>query len=247
MIVQTAAVENSGEISTGKLGIWWLIGSEIMIFGGAIGSFILLRLAHPDWADNAGHLSVPIGSLNTLVLLTSSYTMVKAFENVKKRDRKKICRFLLATALMGLVFLGIKSFEYHGKFSHGIYPNTNLFWAFYFTLTGLHALHVIAGITAILILWTFGLRDRLWPPAPGTGTASPGSPGPGIDIIDISNFSDPSIRGGIIRPNVNMSIPGPRWSGGGRPIADRIELVGLYWHFVDVVWIFLLPLLYLTA
>lgn len=178
---------------TGKLGLWCLIGSEIMIFAGIIGSFILFRLAHPEWARLAEHLSVMIGSINTLVLLTSSFTMVKAFAATSRRDRKAACGYLLATALFGLVFIGIKSHEYAGKFSHGFYPNAGLFWAFYFTMTGLHALHVLIGIGAILALFVFGLRDRLW------------------------------------------------------PIANRVELIGLYWHFVDVVWIFLFPLLYLTS
>ena len=176
----------------GKLGLWWLIGSEIMIFGGLVGSFILFRLAHPEWSEMSEHLSVLIGSVNTLVLLTSSFTMVKAFSAAARKERKSTCGFLLITALLGLVFLGIKSHEYAGKFAHGFYPNAGIFWAFYFGMTGLHAIHVVAGIIAILILFVFGLRDRLW------------------------------------------------------PISRRVEFVGLYWHFVDVVWIFLFPLLYLT-
>jgi len=178
---------------TAKLAIWWLIGSEIMIFGGLIGSFILFRLARPQWAEMAHHLSVPIGSFNTLILLTSSYTMVRAFVSSGRRDRTATCWNLLVTALLGLTFLCVKGYEYAGKFSHGYYPNAGLFWAFYFTMTGLHALHVLIGIIAILILFVFGLRDRLW------------------------------------------------------PIASRVEFTGLYWHFVDVVWIFLFPLLYLTS
>lgn len=178
-------------IPIGRLGLWWLIGSEIMIFGGLIGSFILFRLAHPEWAEMSHHLNVWIGSINTLVLLTSSYSMVKAFTAVGRRDRPAACRHLLITALLGLCFLGIKSYEYAGKFSHGFYPTTALFWAFYFSMTGLHAIHVLAGIIMILIMYVFGVRDRLW------------------------------------------------------PISNRVEFIGLYWHFVDVVWIFLFPLLYL--
>lgn len=178
---------------TGKLGIWWLIASEIMIFGGVIGSFILFRLAHPEWVEHAHHLSVLIGSINTMVLLTSSFTMVKAFTAVGRKDRNAMCVNLLATALLGFVFLSIKSFEYGGKFSAGITPNSHVFWAFYFTMTGLHALHVLIGALAILILYFYALSDRIW------------------------------------------------------PIANRVEFIGLYWHFVDVVWIFLFPLLYLTS
>lgn len=197
MTVQTAAHPEAGSAAsehyTGKLGIWWLIGSEIMIFGGVIGSFILFRLAHPEWAEHAHHLNVLIGSINTLVLLTSSYTMVRAYAAVGRKDRKAMCGNLLTSALLGFVFLVIKSVEYSGKFSAGLTPNSGVFWAFYFAMTGLHALHVLAGAIAIFILFYYSSRDRIW------------------------------------------------------PIANRIEFVGLYWHFVDVVWIFLFPLLYLTS
>lgn len=180
-------------IPPGKLAIWWLIGSEIMIFGGVVGSFILFRLAHPEWAELSRHLSVLIGSINTIVLLTSSYTMVRAYSAMTRKDRKAVCVNLLVTATLGLVFLGIKSFEYSQKFSHGFYPNAGLFWAFYFTMTGLHALHVLIGILVISGLAVYAAKDRIW------------------------------------------------------PIAGRVELIGIYWHFVDVVWIFLFPLLYLTS
>lgn len=197
MTVQSAAHSSAGPMPsahfTGKLGIWWLIGSEIMIFGGVIGSFILFRLAHPEWAEHARHLNVLIGTMNTIILLTSSYTMVKAFSAVGRKDRKAMCGNLLATALLGFTFLVIKALEYSGKFSAGLYPSTNVFWAFYFTMTGLHALHVLIGAIAILILFYYSSRDRIW------------------------------------------------------PITNRVEFVGLYWHFVDVVWIFLFPLLYLTS
>jgi len=140
----------------------------------------------------AAHLSVPIGTINTFVLLTSSLTMVLAFAAAEKGDQKGMRTWLLLTVLLGLAFLIIKGFEWGSKIGAGFTPMAGSFWSFYYTMTGLHALHVLGGVVVNSILFLSALM-------------------------------------GLLR---------------GRE--HRVELAGLYWHFVDVVWIFLFPLLYLS-
>jgi len=179
-------------IPTGKIGVWWFLASEITVFGGLIASYIVVRLGSGGWAEASSHLNFSLALLNTFVLLSSSLTMVLAFAAVEDRKPKKLHINLLLTLLLGLSFLVIKGFEYAGEISHGFTPGAGIFWSFYYGMTGLHALHVLAGIIVNLILLIAALRDTL------------------------------------------------------RPNEHRVELAGLYWHFVDIVWIFLFPLLYLT-
>lgn len=179
-------------IPTGKLGMWIFLASEVMFFTGLISAYIVLRMGHSAWPGSGGHLSVPIGTLNTLILILSSMTMALSVGAVAKRQEWPLRLFLLATIVLGSAFLGIKVFEYEAKFHHGIGPSTNISWSCYFTLTGLHGLHVLIGVLANLWVLMLTWGGRFWE------TKS-------------------------------------HW----------VELAGLYWHFVDVVWIFLFPLVYL--
>jgi heme/copper-type cytochrome/quinol oxidase subunit 3 len=181
----------TGTMPNGKLAMWWFLASEIITFGGLIGSYLVFRLANPAWAAEAHHLSVLVATLNTLVLLTSSLTMVLAFAAIDQGEAHKTHTWLLLTVLGGLVFLCIKAFEWSLEISAGRVPGASGFWSFYFTLTGLHGLHVLAGVVVNALLWLTAVRGRL------------------------------------------------------QPIVQRVEYAGLYWHFVDIVWIFLFPLLYL--
>ena len=184
----SAEAEAIPGILPGKVGVWWFLASEIMLFGGLIASFIVFRLGSAGWHGEAAHLSVPIAAVNTLVLLTSSLTMVQAFATAERGDQRGPRTYLALTILLGLAFLGIKAYEYTSEILAGFTPGTGIFWSFYYTMTGLHALHVLAGAVVNSILLGAG---RLRNP-------------------------------------------------------HRLELAGLYWHFVDVVWIFLFPLLYLA-
>lgn len=184
-----------GEMSSvpsGKLGMWWFLSSEIVTFGGLIGCYIVARIAHPQWAESSHHLSVLTATINTLVLLTSSLTIVLAHAALEHGDEQTTTKMLGYTVLGGLAFLLIKAYEWGVKFNHDILPWTDGFWGFYFAMTGLHALHVFGGVIINIALWVVAARGRI------------------------------------------------------QPIAGRIEYAGLYWHFVDVVWIFLFPLLYLS-
>ena len=184
-----ATTRSATGIPTGRLAIWWVLASEIVIFGGLLASYLLFRLGHPEWGDAAAVTNTTIGAINTFVLLTSSFTAVLAHQAAEKGDGKKAARFLVFTIVGALLFVSIKSFEWYEEISHGYTITANGFWSFYYTAAGLHAAHVIAGA----IVMGFVARD--------------------------------AARGKELQ---------------------RVELVGIYWHFVDVVWIFLFPLLYIA-
>tara|TARA_B100000029_G_C17347451_1_gene877523 strand:+ start:305 stop:907 length:603 start_codon:yes stop_codon:yes gene_type:complete len=180
-----------------KLGIWLFLASEVMLFGGLFSAYIMLRLSDPNWASyGQNYLSVPLATLNTVVLITSSVTMVMAWVSLKLKDINKYKFYMGATLLCSFGFLIIKYIEYSEKFAHTppLLPSTNNFFAVYFTLTGLHALHVIGGII---------------------------------------------VNGYFFGPGIKM------WDNEPERFTNRIEVAGLYWHFVDLVWIFLFPALYL--
>lgn len=177
-----------------KLGIWLFLSSEVMLFGALFSSYILLRLGAVTWPHGYEHLNIPLGTINTAVLITSSVTMVMAWASLMSKDFAKYRRYLGATILLALVFLVIKGFEYAAKFEHGLYPSTSTYFGIYFTLTGLHALHIVGGIVVNAYFW--GPGSKMWKTDPDRFT-------------------------------------------------HRIEVAGLYWHFVDIVWIFLFPTLYL--
>ncbi len=194
MSQSTVASERIGRlgIDTGKLGMWIFLASEVMFFTGLLSAYVVLRAGHPAWPGPEGHLSVPIGTANTLILICSSMTMALAVGAVAQRQERLLRRYLLATILLGATFLGVKLFEYQAKFHHGIGPSTNIFWSCYFMLTGIHGLHVLIGVG-----WNGWVLAKT--------------------------------RGGRF------------WSSE----SHLVELSGLYWHFVDIVWIFLFPLVYL--
>ena len=193
-IPYTTEVRPDTGLTNPKLGIWLFLASEVMLFGSLFSAYALLRMGADSWPDQSTILSVPLAALNTLILIASSVTMVLAWASLKAGSLTRYRLFMGLTILGGALFLVVKSFEYSEKFSHHLYPSTNVFLALYFTLTGLHAIHVIAGMIVNGYLW-----------------------GPGARM----------------------------WAAQRDRFTNRIEVAGLYWHFVDVVWIFLFPVLYL--
>jgi heme/copper-type cytochrome/quinol oxidase subunit 3 len=181
----------------GKFGLWLFLASEVMLFGALFSSYVLLRVhgAFPSHAAGDSPLDVRWGTLNTMILITSSVTMVLSWAAFKLNDPAKGRRYLAFTMLLAIAFLAIKlAFEYIPKIQHGLTPNSSTFMGIYFCMTGLHALHIIGGVIVIgyLLLPGFGL-----------------------------------------------------WKRNPEQYANRIECTGLYWHFVDLVWIFLFPVFYL--
>lgn len=198
----------------GKFGIWLFLASEVMLFGALFSSYILLRVGssdspptylpaifaehpwHHGWPRGAheSHLNVLLATINTMVLISSSVTVVMAWYSLQLKKFSAARGYIALTLLCALGFLVIKYFEYTAKFDHGIFPRTHTFYALYFTMTGLHGLHVLGGI--IVFAYFLGPGAKLWHTNPAQYT-------------------------------------------------NRIECSGLYWHFVDLVWIFLFPTLYL--
>jgi cytochrome c oxidase subunit 3 len=193
-IPYTVEVRPDTGLSNGKLGVWLFLSSEVMLFGALFSSYILLRVGSTEWPHGWQELNVPMAAINTVVLIASSVTMVMAWASLKMHDFGKFRMYLGATILAAFIFLVIKYFEYAAHLSTGQGPWASTFLAIYFTMTGLHALHIIGGIVVNSYLW-----------------------GPGAKM----------------------------WKTEPERFTNRIEIAGLYWHFVDLVWIFLFPVLYL--
>ncbi|AWT59162.1 MAG: Cytochrome c oxidase polypeptide I+III [Candidatus Moanabacter tarae] len=181
-------------LTNAKLGIWLFLASEIMLFGGLFSAYILLRVGADVWPEGRDILNVPLATLNTFVLITSSITMVLAWASLVRGQTNKYRLYNYGTLLCGLIFLIIKYIEYSSKFHHGLFPSESTFMAIYFALTGLHGLHVVGGMGALAYLQFIG--SKMWDSQPA------------------------------------------RFTG-------RVECAGLFWHLVDLVWIFLFPVLYL--
>jgi cytochrome c oxidase subunit 3 len=201
-----------GQKEAASLGMWVFIAQEVMFFGGLFATYTVYRHAYPGvFAAASHHLNVPLGALNTAVLICSSLTMAMAVHAAAVGKRTRIVAYLLATILLGSVFLGVKVVEYKEKYDHHLIPGASfsahalhlegaqaaqaqIYYSLYFAMTGLHALHMIIGIP--IILWIAWRAQR-----------------------------------GEFDPHYHSPV----------------ELTGLYWHFVDIIWIFLFPLLYLIA
>lgn len=199
---QFANLEQQTDAST--LGMWTFLGTEVLFFGALIAGYLNYRVyCGQDWIAAASHTKVLLGTINTGVLLTSSACMAMAVHSVEAGPRKTSARWLALTIVLGLLFLGIKGFEYFEEYQEHLVPALNfdsfryggigeIFFTWYFCATGLHALHLTIGIVIVTIAAVLLARDR---PPPG------------------------------------MSL----------------RIIGLYWHFVDIVWIFLFPLIYLAG
>lgn len=184
-----ANTRSAAGIPTGRLAVWWVVASEIMIFGGLLACYVMHRLGNPEWAGYAAHTNIWFGGTNTFVLLTSSLSAVLAHQAAEAGDGKKAARLLYFTCLGAVVFVCIKAFEWTTEIQAGFTITSNTFWSFYYTAAGIHALHIIAGGVIMLIVAESAKRNEE---------------------------------------------------------LHRVELIGIYWHFVDIVWIFLFPLLYIA-
>jgi len=184
-----ATTRSATGIPTGRLAIWWGVASEIVIFGGLLGAYVMHRIGHPEWANAAAHTHTMIGATNTFVLLSSSFTAVLGHQAAERGDGRKAGMFLVFTIIGAFLFLTIKSFEWASEIREGFTIQANGFWSFYYTAAGLHAAHVLAGAIVMIFVARDAFRNRE---------------------------------------------------------LQRVEYVGIYWHFVDVIWIFLFPLLYIA-
>ena len=202
-----AQAEETQEQDATELGVWLFLASEITLFGAVVASYLATRLGSPDcalgvpvWPQSSRLPGLALAAANTFILVTSSWTMARAVAMASEGRATSARRALLATTALGALFLGVKACEYWLKISHGLYPGSHeakasaglsIFLSYYFAMTGLHALHVVAGL-----VWNMLTRAGA----------------------------------GVLPPDA---------------FARRVHAAGLYWHFVDAVWVVLLPLLYL--
>ena len=197
------------QTASAKLGMWLFLATEILMFSGLFLAYFILRMLYPEMVLEAHeHLSKLHGGINTVVLLTSSYTMALGVRSIQLGDVKKLRLMLVLTIVCGLIFMFVKYLEYSAKFEHGMLPGKfysahlhgyeidglpHIFFGVYFMMTGLHGIHVVIGLA--IMLWMFVRAGR-------------------------GEFSAKNYV--------------------------AIENTGLYWHLVDLIWIFLFPLLYLV-
>jgi len=188
---ETEVAVTATGLDSRKLGIWMFIASEVIFFTGLISSYLYYRGVTPRY-QGLGHLELNVAATMTFILLMSSFTMVSALAAIRDGKRTQLRNWLIATALLGLLFLGSQAYEWSLLFHDGIYPWTNLFGATFFTTTGFHGTHVLIGV-----IWIGAVIAR-------------------------------ALTGGVTQEN-NLSV----------------EMVGLYWHFVDLVWVVLFTVIYL--
>ena len=199
--------EMEQQADTSKLGMWLFLVTEVLLFGGLfVGYGIMAGKHHEAFRAAHEHLDRVLGTVNTVVLLASSFTMVMAVLSARENRRRALVGFLIATMALAGVFLGIKYFEYSHKFHDGLLPGKYyshegdtvpgqfMFFSFYFMMTGLHGLHIVGGLAVMAWL-------------------------------------------------LKRALAGDYSSSYYAPV----DLVGLYWHLVDMIWIYLFPLLYLVG
>lgn len=187
-------------MNSSKLGMWFFIFTEILLFAGLFLLYSVYRHSHaPGFHKAAEMLSLRLGAFNTIILLTSSLTVALSISALKINRRKISITLLVATIVLGAVFLFNKYIEWSAHFKEGIYPNSEilaslgnsheLFFGLYYVMTGLHGLHVLAGLFCFVVALIFRFDSR----------------------------------------------------------AIVLENMGLFWHLVDIIWIYLFPLFYLVA
>ena len=209
-----ATMEQQRQSTT--LGMWIFLVTEIMFFGGLFTAYLVYRTAHPDvWEMGSQHMEFWLGTINTVILLTSSFFVALSVHYAQRGMTKITALLLFLTVLCGIGFLGIKAVEYHNHYKEGTVPGPwwhynqvenpdgttrpaphelQLFFYLYFVMTGLHALHVTIGIVLLALIGLWAWQGKY-----------------------TAEYHNP------------------------------VHISGLYWHFVDLVWIFLYPLLYLIA
>jgi cytochrome c oxidase subunit 3/cytochrome o ubiquinol oxidase subunit 3 len=179
-------------LSNNKLGMWLFLGSECLLFGGLISTYMIYRGRVGEGPRPGNVFDIPFTSVSSFVLLMSSLTMVLAVAAAQKRDDRGTTLWLTVTGLLGATFVGGQVYEFTAMYNEGLGYTTSLFGSAFYTLTGFHGVHVTVGVIMLLSL---------------------------VAIIKRSK------------------VPGDK--------AEVVELVGLYWHFVDVVWIIIFTLVYL--
>jgi cytochrome c oxidase subunit 3 len=201
--IQTAVVQGHRDDIGSKMGMWLFLFTELILFGGLFLVYAVYRFLHPlEFHLAAQELDTLVGTVNTIILLTSSLTVAMSITAMQEGKKNLALMLITITIILAFAFMMNKYFEWSHKFSHGIYPRSPemldlpqgeiLYFALYYVMTGLHALHVVIGVVV--------LAFSIW-----------------------------FIQKGVIHQHSYV----------------RLESAGLYWHLVDIIWIFLFPLFYL--
>jgi cytochrome c oxidase subunit 3 len=151
-IPYNATVRPDTGVTNQKLGMWLFLASEVMLFGSLFSSYALLRSGAMTWPDQSSTVNVPLASVNTVVLIVSSVLIVRSVAAARAGDTAAFRRRMATTALLGIVFLAIKAFEYRGELAGGLRPSMSNFVGLYFVMTFLHAVHVAGGVLVNLFL-----------------------------------------------------------------------------------------------
>jgi len=183
---------SSTGLSNNKLAMWLFLGSECLLFGGLISTYMLYRGRHGNGPGPAQLFDIPLTSVSSFILLMSSLTMVLAVNAAKRHDDSTTNKWLITTALLGALFVGAQVYEFTVFYAEGIGFTTSLFSSSFFALTGFHGVHVTLGVVMLVVMAAIITRNK------ATGDK-----------------------------------------------AEAVEIVGLYWHFVDVVWVVIFTLVYL--
>jgi heme/copper-type cytochrome/quinol oxidase subunit 3 len=186
------AQHSSTGLSNTKLSMWLFLGSECLLFGGLISTYMLYRGRTNDGPTPEAVFDIPFTSATSFVLLVSSLTMVLAVSSITRGDMHRLRVWLLTTSLLGGLFVAGQVYEFTAFYREGMGFTTNLFTSSFYTLTGFHGVHVSAGIVMLLSILAISIRND--------------------------------------------------WTSRN---AETVEIVGLYWHFVDIVWIIIFTLVYL--
>jgi cytochrome c oxidase subunit 3 len=258
---QTAfpAVEKHSYPIGAKIGMWLFLFTELLLFGGLFLLYSVYRAKYAaDFHHAASELNLTIGTFNTLLLLTSSLTMALSLSALQKNNKRLSQLFLIFTILLGLIFLVNKYFEWSAKFHHGIYPGSEemllrnkgqmLFYSLYYVMTGLHGIHVLVGVVVLSVMFYF-ISKRLMSVYRLSnsdihafeGSSLTVSDGKGQDLFE-SDVIDDSVQ------EISITFKYSPQKKGKRPSdVVKLENSGLYWHLVDIIWIFLFPLFYLIT
>ncbi len=190
-----ATVHGGSSLETAKLGIWTFLATEVLLFGGLFTAYTVFRVSDPQMFHTEYlKLNRLFGAINTVVLICSSLSVALGIAAIRQGKQRILRVCLVLTLLLAATFLGIKYAEYSEHFANGQFPRTNNFFSLYYMMTGLHAIHVCAGMTALTVMLVMAWRGKF-----------------------SAEYQNP------------------------------MEITGLYWHFVDLVWIYLFPLLYLIG
>lgn len=182
-------------LETAKLGIWCFLATEVLLFGGLFTAYTVFRISNPEMFHTEYlKLNRLFGAVNTVVLICSSLTVAMGIAAIREGKQRALRVYLILTLILAAAFLGVKYAEYAEHIALGELPGTNNFFSLYYMMTGLHAIHVFAGMAALTAMLVMAYRGKF-----------------------SAGYHNP------------------------------VEITGLYWHFVDLVWIYLFPMLYLIG